>query len=289
MARWLVGLATALVLAVCAPAADSPRRIISASPSITEMLYALGLGDRVVGVTNYCHYPPEVREKPKIGAYLNPSMETIVSMRPDLVVVLAEHGAVVGRLKRLKLNTLELQHNNLDGIYDSLQQLGRQVGVEDRANQVVAEIRDGLAAVARRAEGRELRSAMFVVGRTPGTIADLVIVGRGGFLNELIAIAGGRNAFGDAGSYYPRIPREELYARRPEVIIDMGDMADTDQVTEDHRLSVAGVWRRELPNLPAVVEGRVYPVAEDIFVVPGPRVVEAAEALLEMIHPEAKQ
>ena len=112
--------------------------------------------------------------------------------------------------------------------------------------------------------------------------------GKGSFLNELIAIAGGSNVFADATNHYPRIPREEIYARRPDVIIDMGDMSDTDEVTEEHKRSVAELWK-QIPSLPAVKEGRVYPVAEDIFVVPGPRVIDAAQSLFRMIQPEAAQ
>jgi iron complex transport system substrate-binding protein len=111
-------------------------------------------------------------------------------------------------------------------------------------------------------------------------------VGRGSYLNELITIAGGRNLFGGSAAFYPKIGLEELYARRPEVVVDMGDMSDTDLVTEEHRRSVGELWGK-YPMVPAVAAGRVYPVANDIFVVPGPRVVETATELLRMIHPEA--
>ncbi len=279
-------LALMLALAAACYAAE-PQRIISAAPSITEMLYALGLGDRVVAVTTYCHYPPEVRDKPKIGDYLRPNLETMVALQPDLVVVLEEHGELINRLQRAGLATLALRHNNLAGIYRSLETLGERTGTQARASELIGRMKKRLEAVREAAAEREKRSVMFIVGRTPATVADLIVVGKGSFLNELIDIAGGVNAFFDAESYYPRIPREEIYARRPEVIIDMGDMANTDAVTADHRLAVINLWNREFPDLPAVVRNRVYPVAEDIFVVPGPRVVDAAEELLRMIHPES--
>ena len=267
--------------------AETPQRIVSAAPSITEMLYALGLGDRVVGVTTFCHYPPEVRDKPKIGTYLRPNLETVLAMRPDLVAALAEHGAVVEQFQRLGLPTLTLQHNDLAGIYRSLEQLGERTGARDAAAREIEQIQEGLAAVRARAAGRPERSVLFLVGRTPSEMQDLIAVGRGSFLNELIAIAGGRNLLDEAPSFYPHISVETLYVERPQVVIDMGDMADTDRIDEAHRRSVVALWRKEFPDLPAVGEGRVYAVANDIFVVPGPRVVEAAEALLEMIHPEA--
>jgi iron complex transport system substrate-binding protein len=209
----------------------------------------------------------------------------MLAMKPDLIVVLKEHGELVKRLETFKLPVLELQHNDIAGIFDSMNELGRVLGVESAAAVQVSRIRQGLQAVRSRAAGRPKRSVLFIVGRTPGTINDLIVVGRGSFLNELIAIAGGENIMADSPGHYPKIPREELYARRPEVIIDMGDMSDTDGVSEAHKRSVVKLWD-VLPMLPAVKEHRVYAVANDIFVVPGPRVVLTAGELLKMIHPE---
>ena len=267
--------------------AASPQRIVSTAPSVTEMLFALGLGDRVVGVTSFCHNPPAARDKPKIGDYLRPNIETIVSMRPDLVVTLAEHGELVPQLERLGVRTLPLRHNNLDGVYRSLAELSREAGVAERGAKLVDRIRADLEAVRAKAVGLPRRKTIFIVGRTPGAVQDLMAVGQGPFLNELIAIAGGVNIFAQAGQFYPRIPREEILAGRPEVILDMGDMSVTDAVTEAHKRSVAALWAREFPDLPAVREGRAYAVADDRYVVPGPRVAETAEMLFRLIHPEA--
>ncbi|MEZ5365921.1 MAG: helical backbone metal receptor [Bryobacterales bacterium] len=108
------------VLALGTVASASPQRIISAAPSITEMLYALGAGPRVVAVTSFCHYPPEVRQKPKIGTYLEPNMEAILALRPDLVVILQEHGELRDQLERLGLNVMTVQHNDVAGIEQTL-------------------------------------------------------------------------------------------------------------------------------------------------------------------------
>jgi iron complex transport system substrate-binding protein len=251
------------------------------------MLYALGAGDRVVGVTSFCHYPPEVREKPKVGSYLNPNMEAILGLRPDLVVVLEEHGALRDQLERVGLKVMAIQHNDLAGIERSLVELGSRLGDPAAGVREAAKVREGLAEVRAKAASLPRRKTIFIIGRTPGTVQDLMVVGRGPFLNELIEAAGGANLFRDTIGFYPRIPREEIYAGAPEVILDMGDMAVTDGVTEAHKRSVVDLWARAFPKLPAVREGRVYAVAEDHFVVPGPRVVEAARDLLRMIHPEA--
>ncbi len=279
-----------LALALAAVgAAEAPRRIVSAAPSITEMLYAVGAGDRVAGVTDYCHYPPQVRQKAKVGSYLEPNMEIILSLRPDLVVVLAEHGDLRDQLERVGLDVLAIQHNDLAGIERSLLKLGQRLGDSEAGERAAAEVRAGLQAVRERAASLPKRKTVFVIGRTPGTVQDLMVVGGGPFLNELIEAAGGVNLFGAAIGHYPRIGREEIYAGAPEVIIDMGDMAVTDGVTEAHERAVVELWLRAFPRLPAVRGRRVYAVAEDHFVVPGPRVVEAARALLGMIHPEAAE
>jgi iron complex transport system substrate-binding protein len=125
---------------------------------------------------------------------------------------------------------------------------------------------------------------MFVVGRSPNRLDGLVVCGRASYLNEVIEIAGGENVFRDAIAPYPEVSLEEVIARNPEVIVDMGDMSDTVGVTEEHKRAVVALWDR-IPNLAAVKHHRVFAVASDIFVVPGPRVIDAAKAFAEMLHP----
>lgn len=246
------------------------------------MLFAIGAGDRVVGVTDYCRWPLQVSEIPKIGTYVTPNVELILSLRPDLAVVLPEHGDLSARLERLGVPVLAVRHNDLAGIYASMRAMGERLGLHDQAEQAVVGVQAQLAAVAQRAAGREPRRVMFVVGRTPGTLEGIVAVGKGSFLNELMAAAGGRNVFADAPQFYPNVNMETIYARAPEVIIDFGDMANEDKASRERSQRD---WN-ELATAPAVQAGRVYMVWEGLFVVPGPRVGEAAERMLEMIHPE---
>jgi iron complex transport system substrate-binding protein len=128
---------------------------------------------------------------------------------------------------------------------------------------------------------------MFVVGRTPNRLDGLIVVGQASYLNEIIALAGGENVFRDAVASYPGVSLEEVLARNPDVIVDMGDMADTVGVTEEHKREVTSLWER-LASVNAVKQHRVHAVASDIYVVPGPRVVDAAKAFFEMLHPGGK-
>ncbi len=250
------------------------------------MLFALGLGDRVVGVTTYCHYPPEALKKPKIGTYLQPNFEAILAARPDLVVVVQNPVRLAERISRHGLPVVELGKETVAGVAESIERLGRAAGVEDRARRLNEKIRTDLQDIERRTANLPRRSLMFVVSRSPGRLEALMAAGRESYLNELIRIAGGRNAFEDAQGSYPKISIESVLARNPDVIVDMGEMADTTGVTDEQKSAVVRLWQSQR-TLAAVRRGHVYAVASDIFVVPGPRMVDAARAFAKFLHPEA--
>jgi iron complex transport system substrate-binding protein len=275
---WLVSAATL---------AGQPQRIVSTAPSITELLYALGLGDKVVGVTRFCRYPPEAQKKPKIGDYTSPNLEAIAALKPDLVIVQTNPVRLAERLGTLRLRVLEINQDNIAAIYNSIRVVGEATGVSGRATQLIDSIRGKLDVIEKRATPLHRTRMMFVVGRSPNRLEGLIVVGRASYLNELIALAGGENVFRDAVAAYPAVTLEEVFARNPDVILDMGDMSDTVNVTEDHKRSVISLWRR-MQTLAAVKGGRLFAVASDIYVVPGPRVVNAAQAIFEMLHPEAR-
>jgi len=272
----------ALALVVCA----APRRIVSTAPNITEILYALGLGDRVVGVTDYCHYPPEVRNKPKIGPFIRPDLEAIVALQPDLVIIQKNPLQLFPRLRGLGQNVLEVDHDTVANIYRSIEQIAAAAGVAASGRALRARMEAGLAEIRRRTAPLPRRTVLFVVGRTANSIEDLVAVGGASYLNDLLTAAAGANMLADYPAAYPKVPREEILARNPEVIIDMGDMTGTEGVTEARKQAGVELWNR-YPLLRAVRERRVYAVASDIFVVPGPRIVEAAREFARMLHPEA--
>ncbi len=278
--------AFALVAACFSAYAAPPQRIISTAPSITEMLYAVGLGDRVIGVTTYCHYPPEARSKPKIGTYTEPNLELIASLRPDLVVIQKNPLQLAARLEALKLNVLEVSHDTIDDVFVSMQRIAAAGGVERRGREVTEKMRADLDAIRARTASLQRRRIMFIVGRAPNAIEDVIAVGRASYLNGIIEIAGGANIFKDAIAPYPRVGMEDVLARNPEVIVDMGDMSQTEGVTDEHKRAVVALWNR-FPTIEAVRAHRVFAVASDIFTVPGPRMVDAARAFARMLHPEA--
>jgi len=264
-----------------------PKRIVSTAPSLTELLYALGLGDRVVGVDRFSRYPPEALRKPKIGDYANPNLEAIAALRPDLVIIPVNPVKLAERLAVLRLKVLEIDQESIAKLYESFRMIGQATGATAQAAQLESTVRGQLEAVRARAAPLKKTRMMFVVGRTPNRLDGLIVVGQASYLNEIIALAGGENVFRDAVASYPGVSLEEVLARNPDVIVDMGDMADTVGVTEEHKREVISLWER-LSSVAAVKQHRVYAVASDVYVVPGPRVVEAAKAFLEMLHPEAR-
>ena len=278
----ILWLATAALLC-----GQPPQRIVSTAPSITELLYALGLGDRVVGVDRFSRYPPEALRKAKIGDYVNPNLETIASLRPDLVIIPTNPVKLAERLAVLRLKVLEIDQDTIAKLYESFHIVGEAAGARAQAAQLTARVQGQLEAVRVRAAPLKKTRMMFVVGRTPNRLDGLIVVGQASYLNEIIALAGGENVFRDAVAPYPGVSLEEVLARNPDVIVDMGDMADTVGVTDEHKREVTSLWER-LSSVAAVKQHRVYAVASDIYVEPGPRVVDAAKAFLEMLHPEAR-
>lgn len=266
---------------------QAPQRIVSTAPSITELLYALGLGDRVVGVDRFSRYPAEALEKPKIGDYANPNLEAIAALRPDLVIIPANPVRLAERLRTLRLKVLEIDQDSLAKLYESFRVIGEATGAAAQAAKLEAAVRGQLEAIRVRAAPLKRTRMMFVVGRTPNRLDGLIVVGQASYLNEIISLAGGDNVFRDAAAGYPGVSLEAVLARNPDVIVDMGEMADTVGVTDERKREVTSLWDR-LSSVAAVKQHRVYAVASDIYVEPGPRVVDAAKAFFEMLHPKAR-
>ena len=276
-----------ILMSLASVNAQTPKGIVSTAPSFTETLYALGAGDRVLAVSTYCHYPPAVDKLPRVGSYLQPNIEVIARLQPELVLAHAEQRQALGQLASLGIRTLALRNTNLEDIFKSIRDIGSAIGLAQRGVELERGLRAKLSAIEKRAAGKPRRSLLFIVGRTPGRLDGMMAVGKGSFLNEIIRIAGGRNVLGDSLVAYPQISLEAVVRMDPDVIVDMGDMSETTGVTERHKEAVVKLWESQV-GLRAVARKGVYAVAADIFVVPGPRVTEAAEAFSQMLFGGAR-
>ena len=264
--------------------AAPPARIVSTTPGITEILFDLGLGSRVVGVSDYCRYPAAVRKLPKIGSFLQPDLERIAALRPDLVLTIRNPVRLTERLRAFALNAVEVDPESMAGALAAMETIGRAAGIEERARQRVAALRAELDQVRAQAPAGPRRGVLFLVGRTPATLDGLIGAGRRTYLDELLEIAGGRNILADSPVPYPKVSLEVVAARDPEVLIDMGDAGHADGAMSEPPAQVLRRWAARMPKLRAVREHRVYSVADDVFVVPGPRMAEAARAFQKMLQ-----
>ena len=261
------------------------ERIVSMAPSITETLFALGLGDRVVGVSRFCSYPPEAQEKPKVGGYYDPNFEAIVGLQPDLVVMLQGHEQHEPAFARLRLPTLTVHHRSIEGILESIASIGRASDAEDDARRILDDIHRRLRRIERLTAGRPRPSVMFAIDRTLDSrrIEDVYIAGRDGHIDRIVELAGGRNVYDRGGARFPLVSAEGILQLNPEVIIDLvRGMA----ARSFDRATLRADWN-QFPRVKAVRNGRVYVIDDDYAYVPGPRFILLVEKLARLIHPEA--
>jgi iron complex transport system substrate-binding protein len=260
-------------------------RIVSTSPSITESLFGLGLGDRVVGVSQYCRYPPAALALPRVGTFLKPDVESIARLSPDLVLIHANADGLEGRLSAVGLRFVAADRGTgLAGVYSSIGAIAEAAGVPERGRALVAEIQGRLTRMRDAAKGAPHPRVLLIVGRRPGTLSDIVAVGRKAYLGQLLEIAGGTNVLDDPRlPEYPRISLETVIRLRPDVIIDTGDMGDTPEERERNGRANDALWRGNFLVAAAVIK-RIHAATTDALVVPGPRVTEAAEWLRSLIQ-----
>ncbi len=284
-------IAGVLLVAGCAdtPPSESiagaiPQRIVSLAPSLTETLFALGLGNRVVGVTRYCAYPAEARVLPRVGGHLDPNFEAIVLLEPDLVVVIPSSHENKRRLQSLGIRVLEIDQHDVDAVLESVATVAKACGVPERGTALRSKLEDRLAKVASTVAGAPRPRTLVVVGHQigGGAVRSVWVAGRDTFYDGVLRIAGGVNAVDGGVARYPELSREGLTALDPDVVLDV--IAGVGERNLDLDEVRAG-WRR-LSELRAVREHRVSVLEGDHVVVPGPRLPEMVEAVARALHPE---
>jgi iron complex transport system substrate-binding protein len=278
----------ASVIKADASAAPPPpggyKRIVSLSPGLTETLFAVGAGDRVVGVTRFCQWPPEAAKRPNVGGFLDPNYEAIVALRPDLVVIMPSHKEHRTEFERLGLHYAVVDQTLLSDILASVLTLGKFCGVEENARKIETDLRVRMDAVRVRAEAMSRPTVLLSSGRDlrAKKLDEVYIVGRRTFLGDLLKIAGGENAFPDAVVDYPALSGEAILRLNPDVIVEFANgLKELGLAPED----AVAPWR-SLPGLKAAEQGRVAILEGAHLTIPGPRVVETLEALARAIHPE---
>lgn len=265
--------------------ADSvPQRIVSTAPSSTEALFALGLGPRVVGVSVFCEYPSEVKALPRVGTYMKPDLEAIVRLRPDLVALQRHPGPLTERLSTLGIRFVEMPYGTLNDVYTGIDLLARAAAIPDRGLALSRSIQAHLNAVRTQADASAKVRVCVIADRRAGLLADLIAVGPGNYVNDLIEIAGGVNVLNEAGlPMYPHISLETLLRHDPQVIIDLTDAHALDAAHLRVREQDLALWQQQ-QSLTAVRAHRVFLGDNSVLLVPGPRTPDAAEQFFHFFH-----
>lgn len=258
-----------------------PQKIISLAPSNTEIVFALGLGDRLVGVTDYCDYPAAAKDKPKIGGFNTVDIERVVAIQPDLILGTSIHQdeGITQELESLGLTVFTLYPRSLEEVMESITLIGKITGKENEASQLVDDMRSRIEAVtditANLSEAERLR-VFYVMWHEP-----LMTVGSDTLIHEMIGMAGGVSIAQGMGGDYPMISLEAVVQANPQVIIAGGGMGEGSDLPFQFALN-----DERLGDIDARINNRIYEVITDLVGRPGPRIVEGLELLAKMIHPE---
>ena len=254
------------------------ERIISLSPSNTEIVFALGLGDKVVGVTDYCNYPPEAADKDKVGGFDDPNIEVILTLEPDLVLAGSLHEEVVARLEERDIPVLVMEPQTVNQVFEAVRLVGAAAGVKETAETVVSEIeqqidsvREKLAAL----KDEEKVTVYYELWYDPP-----MSIGNRTFIHEVITAAGGKNIFLDVEDNYPTVSPEAVAEKNPRVILYPDDHGTAEMVSDQYYA------RPGWAEIAALKDKRIYGVNSDLFNRPGPRVGRAIQEAAALFYPE---
>lgn len=289
---WLLATATTLWMAggyafvrspaaerLAGPPASAPARIVSLAPNLTEILFALGLADNVVGVTQDSDYPPAARDKPKVGTFWQPSIEAVIATRPDLVVTEAfeQQRDLASRLRRIGYRSLVVEVETIADLFRTIAILGDATGASPQASALHADMEMDIARIRARTHSPGAPKVLWVVQREP-----LRVAGRNTFINEMIELAGGENAIGPTLHVYPDIGAEQVIAAKPDVIIEPAMLPGT---TDQQRQQALSYWSR-FANVPAVAAGRVHVIDGDLVSRLSPRLPEGIRTIARCVRPD---
>jgi iron complex transport system substrate-binding protein len=254
-----------------------PRRIISLAPSITEALFALGLRDRIAGVTTFCNYPPEALQKEKVGGYVTPSLEKIIALKPDLVIGPAEGELkpFVTELVRFGIPVYIVNPRSLADVLSSIRNIGEVTAVPAAAGEIVRAMKRKMQIIQEKTKGLDRPRVLHVLAHDP-----LISSGKDAFVSDLIRLAGGINIAEVARGKHPHLSMEEVVARDPQVIL-LSSMKSGNAGQKK--------WWSRWREISAVRSNQIYVMESDLVLRPSPRIVDGFEEVAKALHPRAFQ
>lgn len=268
-----------LVSFCCGAVAEPPQRIVSLSPNLTEIVFAMGLGDKVVGVSNDSDWPVEAKQKLKMGTFWQPNTEAVIAAKPDLVVCesFLQHKDIAETLKRAGLRVVSLRIESTQEFYNAIIQIGQAAGCPDKAEPLAAKIKSDFDQIRVKASSAKKVKVLWAVQTEP-----MRVVGIKTFVNEIIDLAGGQNVIAPTGDQYPAIGTETILTSGAEVIIQSA--MGTEDITKQQE-TADKFWSR-FANLPAVKDKKVYVIEADTVLRLSPRLPDGAMAVAKLLHPE---
>lgn len=262
------------------------NRIVSLSPSTTEILFALNIGDRVVGRTRFCNYPPPAARIPSVGGFLDPNYEAVRALNPDIVIILPEHESVIQYLDQLGINHFTVNNKRIADIMSAIRIIGDRFGASERAAALIDSMAGVIRYIEKRSQGRRRPSVLISIGRTLGTgsLGEVFVAGKDTYYDELLNLAGGVNACGDQMLRYPQLSLEGIISLNPDMIIELIPDLDERGVTE---AEVRKDWEAAAP-VTAVKRGEIHILRGDYVQIPGPRFISLLRDLADILHPEER-
>lgn len=258
------------------------RGIITFGPNITETVYALGQGDRIIGVTNFCDFPPEVQTKKRVGGYLDPDLETITALSPELIILPGKMEKLAQLAEQNHFKILNAHMDDMESIHNSVRAIGAALDCSDNAETLLRKIDADLAAVRDVVKDKPRLKVLLINTRQSHDLNNIFTVGKRSFMSELTTIAGGGNIFNDTEKPYFEASKESVVARAPDVIIEFHA---GENISPEEQARYVADWN-ELSTVPAVKNKRVYLFLESYGLRPGPRVGLIAAQLAKMLHPD---
>lgn len=259
---------------------NKPIRLITASPGITEIVYSLGMGDSIVGVSDFSIFPSDAENKPKIGGLFNPNMEILTALQPGLVITQGKHESLAKFCRDQEIDFLTVNLDSLEDVFTAIQIIGNKLNKKTKADLLVNRLKKDMDDIKEKTDLLNPKKVFITLGHTPGDLTGLMTTTSGTFLNEIIEIAGGINIFADLEGLYPHISKEALLMRQPDIIIEIFP----EGFSVENKEMLKKDWER-LNMLTAVRTGNIHYLTDDYLLIPGVRIPMAAKKVAQIIHP----
>jgi len=280
----LIAISLFLCLSSCVFSAElssdsikAPAKIISMAPNLTEIVFSLGQGEKIAGITDFDHWPPEVNKLPRVGGYYNPNQEVIIQLQPDTIFMLRGRSGLENKLSDMGFKTHLFTCENIQDIITTISEIGVILQAEDQSTTLCNKINKDLKSI--KLDAVENLSVMICVGMTPGTLQNIFVAGNKSTHHDLLMAIGCKNTFGNVEKSYFPVNKEALLISRPDIIIDL---VPGQPLNEKIKLERIATWKL-LPGIPAVQSGKIIILNEDFCNIPGPRIAMAGRLISESI------